>query len=86
MRGVESSRCLGQQLDGALGVECAVAREDLLEISAVDVAHDDEQRAVVGLSGFVDRNHVRVIDRGRETTLEAKALPERLVLGKLSGK
>jgi hypothetical protein len=60
------------------------AREQLLELGAVDVAHGDVQLAG-DLAGVVDRDDVRVVDRGGEAGLAQEALAEALVLRELGG-
>ncbi len=51
---------------------------------ALDEAHGQVELAVV-LAGLVDRDHVRVVERGGETRLAQEARPEALVLGELRG-
>jgi hypothetical protein len=54
--------------------------EQLLEVLPLDVAHRNED-APVGLARLVDRDDVRVVERGRELRLGQQPLAEALVLG-----
>ena len=65
VRGVERSRRLSDDLECALGGELRLARDQRLQVVAFDVAHCDEEDAV-DLARVVDRDHVRVLDRGDE--------------------
>jgi hypothetical protein len=56
--------------------------EQRLQVVAVDETHRDVQHAV-GLARLVDRDHVRVVERGCELGLAQEPLPEPLVLGEL---
>ena len=83
VRGVEPLRGLGQQFDRPFYVQRAFLADHLLEIGSLDVAHGDEQGAVVGLRSLVDGNNVRVVDRRGQATLKAKALSKRLIRGEV---
>ena len=81
MSGVERCGDLGDDRHGVGGVEGSLA-EQCLQVGALDVAHRDED-APVCLSGFVDRDDVRVVERGGELGLGQEPLPEVAVLGQL---
>src|SRR5262249_13696261 len=57
-----------------------LAAQQLPQVGSVDDAHR-EVEPTVGLAGVVHRDHVRVVEAGREPRLPQQALPERLVLG-----
>ena len=57
-----------------------LAREQLAQVGALDVAHRDEQRPV-RLAGLEDGDDVRVVERGRELRLTQEPGPELAVLG-----
>ena len=80
--GVEGLRDLREEVDGPLRLECPVLGDDLREIGAFDVAHREEENAVL-LSGLVDGDDVRMVERGRDPRLAQEALAEALVLGEL---
>ena len=71
-----------EQRDRANGVECAFLREQVSQIRAVDVAHGEEQRAVL-LSRVEDRDDMRVVERGGNARLAQEALAEAAVIGKV---
>ena len=54
------------------------------EVRAVDVAHGEEQRAVL-FSRVEDRDDVRVVERGGNARLAQEALAEAAVIGKVGG-
>ncbi len=83
MRGVESARHLGEDPDRFPRLERAVP-QPLLEVRTLHVAHGDEEQ-LAELSGLVDRDDVRVVDRGRELGLPQEALAEGRVLGQVGG-
>ena len=56
--------------------------QELLEVAAGDVAHRDVELALV-LAGVVDRDDVRMVERGGELRLAQEALSEAPVLGQL---
>ena len=78
VRGVESSADLRGHGDGLFVGERAVA-EPRFQIRSLDVAHRDVELAV-GLTGLVDRDHVRVVDRRGELRLGQEPLAESCVL------
>ncbi len=78
---VERARHLGEDPDRLPRLEPAVP-QPLLEVAALDVAHGDEEQ-LAGLTGFVDRDDVGVVDRGGELRLAQEALAEALVLGEV---
>ena len=84
VRGIERLGDLGEQLDGSLRLERAVLGDELGEVVALDVAHGEEEDAVL-LSRLVDGDDVRVVERGRDPRLAQEALAEALVLGELGG-
>ena len=55
------------------------------QVGALDVAHRDEE-APVCLAGFVDRDDVRVVERGGELGLGQEPSPEVAVLSQFGGK
>ena len=61
---VQRLRDLLEQGDRASWVECAFLREQVSQIGAVDVAHGQEERAVL-FPSVEDRDDVRVVERGR---------------------
>ena len=65
VRGVEGLRDLREQLDRALGLERAVLGHELGEVVALDVAHREEEDAVL-LAGLVDGDDVRMVEGGRD--------------------
>ena len=75
---VESTGDLREQMLRALGLESAGPRDLVGQVPAVDPAHAEEQLAV-GLVGFVDGHHVRVVDRGEQSRLALEALAERRI-------
>ncbi len=81
--GVEGTRNLGEDRDRLRRLERAVP-QPLLEVASLDVAHRDEEQ-LAELAGLVDRDDVRVVDRGRELRLAQEAVAERFVLGEVGG-
>ena len=81
MRGVERVRDLRADRDRPLGTGRVLAQE-LPEISPFDVAHGDEQLPR-HLARVIDRNDVRVIDRGSEARLGQEALAKTDLSGEL---
>ena len=69
MGGVEGLRDLGDDRERLRGLE-PPSPASSAEVGAVDVAHGDVQHAV-GLAGFVDRDDVRVVERGGERATRA---------------
>ena len=82
MRRVERARDLPEQRQRPLERQRAVAPEQRPEIAALDVAHGQEELAVL-LARLVDRDDVRMVERGREPRLVEEALAEALVPGQL---
>ena len=82
VRGVERLGDLGEELDRALRLERTVLRDELGEVGALDVAHGEEEHAVL-LARLVDGDDVRVVERGGDPRLAQEALAEALVLGEL---
>ena len=56
--------------------------EQRLEIAALDVTHGEVEEPLC-LPGFVDRDHLGLLERGREPRLTQEALTEALVFGEL---
>ena len=79
---VERSRDLGDDRRGARRIERAFARDELAQVLAVHVAHRQIQGALV-LAGLVDRDDVRVVERGGDPRLALEASAETWVLGQL---
>ena len=82
VRGVEGVGHLGQDAKRSLRAQLALAVEDASEVVALDEAHRQVELPVV-LAGLVDRDHVRMVERGGEAWLAQEAGTERLVLGQL---
>ncbi len=82
--GVERFGDLGQQVHRALGLERALAVDQLAQVAALDQAHRHDQLAVV-LAGVVDRHHGGVLESRGETRLAEEAAAELLVVGELAG-
>ena len=68
VRGVECRADLGDKPRGARRREPALAPHEAADVVPGDVAHRDVREAVL-LTGVVDRDHVRVIDRGGDLGL-----------------
>ncbi len=82
VRRVERGRDLPDQHKGANRLEPRLGRDDPCEVVAVDEPHRHVEPTVL-LPGVVDRDHVRVLDRGGGLELKPKAGPELFVLGDL---
>ena len=83
VRGVERLGDRVQDPQRAPGVE--LARDDhVLQVRPADDAHGQEQ-AVIRLAGLVDRDDVRVVDRGLQQALAAEALAERVIVAEIDG-
>ena len=80
--GVERVGDLGEQGEGALRAEPALALEQRAQVAALHVAHGDIELPVV-LAGLVDGDDARVLQGGGEPGLLQEAAPEPLVLGEL---
>ena len=76
---IQGARHLREDPDRVRRVQTA-ALQTLLEVTPVDVAHGDEEN-VLGRPGLVDRDDVRMVDRGGQLRLAQEAIAERLVLG-----
>jgi hypothetical protein len=79
VRGVERVAELSDRLC-SLGRGKRAGSQPFPEVAALDVPHRDEQ-TLLCLTGFGDRDDVRVVEAGRELRLLEKPLPEALVLG-----
>jgi hypothetical protein len=82
VRGVERARDLGENRDRTIGRELGLAFEHGLQVTPLDVAHGEVELPIV-FARLVDRDHVRVVERGRHTRLLQEALAESLVPGEL---
>jgi len=80
---VEGIRDRGQDLERPVGRESALALEQRLQVAPVHEAHG-EIELTLELARIVDGDHVRVVERRRESRLAQKARPELLVLGELA--
>ena len=80
VRRVERLGDLGEEVDGSLRIERTAFGDDLGEVGALDVAHGEEEDAVV-LACLVDRDDVRVVERCRDPRLAQEALAEANVRG-----
>ena len=75
MSGVERiATCRGRR--PVRRIEPSLCGQALLEVAALHVAHRDVEQ-VVDLAGLVDRDDVRVVDRGGQLRLAQEALAER---------
>jgi hypothetical protein len=75
VRGVERGRSLLDDRQRLLERQPAAFFDHALQIVPVDVTHRDVEQAV-GLAGVVDRDDVRVFDRGNELRLANEAFAE----------
>jgi hypothetical protein len=75
VRGVQRGADLRADRGDAVGRQQAVARQQPLEVDALDVAHHEVEVAVL-LAGGVDRHHVRVVDRRGHPRLALEPLAE----------
>jgi hypothetical protein len=75
VRGVERGGHLAEHVQSELRTQLLLLLEPGLEVDPVHVAHGDEEDAL-GFAGLVDRNDVRVVDRGREMRLPFEPLTE----------
>jgi hypothetical protein len=78
VRGVERVGDLGDDARRAHPVQPVLRRQQRAQVGAPDPAHRDEQPPV-GFAGLVDRDHVRVVDRGQHARLALEAGSEALV-------
>ncbi len=65
------------------GIEPALVRDQLAQVGVLDVAHRDEELAVL-LARVVDRQDVRLVERGSGPRLALEALAEVRVVGVLA--
>jgi hypothetical protein len=79
VRHVERAGDLGDQRDGALGLERPAARQQRTEVGSLDVAHRHVQDAVL-LAGVEDLDGVRMVDRRRGAALVLEAGAEHRIL------
>ena len=77
VRGVERARDLRDEVLARAGSSGPPLVDHGAQVRPVDPAHADEQDAVL-LAGLVDRDHVGVVDRGRDPRLALEALAARL--------
>ena len=77
--GIERLCDLAADRDRAGGIERSLLTQERFEIGALHVAHGQIELTLV-LAGVVDRNDVRVLERGGELGLGQEALAEVLVL------
>jgi hypothetical protein len=84
VRRVERGGDLADDGHRAARLERALAADRVQEVGAVDEAHGDVELAV-DLARLVDRDHVRVVDRGRQHRLALKALAELAVAREVLG-
>ena len=75
VRDVECGRYLLHDRESTYRLERALASEQRFQVRTFDEAHRDVELPV-GLAGVVDRNHVRVVDRGRQLALAEKPVPK----------
>ena len=78
--GVERPADLRDDVRGPLGPQAPLGADERAQVGPVDVAHDDEQHAVV-LARVVDGEDVGVLDRGGGLGLGDEAPAEVLVVG-----
>ena len=79
--GIECACDLLEDADRPGGVERPLAQQ-LFQVGAVDEAHRDVQLPV-DLAGVVDRDDVRMLERGGQARLAEEALAERDVVGQV---
>ena len=84
VRRVQGVGDLLEDVDRALRLECAFVGHELREVGALDIAHGEEQHAVV-VACVEDRNDVGMVERSRDPRLPKEALTEAVVLGELGG-
>ncbi len=77
---LERPRGLDADAHGEPEWQLAVSGDDLLQVRAVDQAHDDEVAAHLVGAGVMDRDDVRVEERGRVPRLPPESLDERVIL------
>src|SRR5687767_12000077 len=80
--GIESTRCLADEIDRSFEAEWALALQPRFEVGALHVSHSDEQEPF-HFSGFMYRDDVRVLEPAREPGLPDEPLAELFILGQL---
>ncbi len=78
--GVQRGRELLEQLDRSRRLDRPLLDQDLAEVGAGDVVHDEEQHPLM-LARVMDPDDVRVMQRGGDARLALEPLAELLVLG-----
>ena len=84
MRGVERGADLEADRRDPRGRDPALAGQQALEVDPGHVAHDEVEMAAL-LAGRVDRDDVRMVDRGRHARLALEALTEARIARPLGG-
>ena len=82
--GVERRGHLADDRPDPVRGQRALPLQQRADVAALHVAHGDKEGAV-GLAGLVDRDDVRVVNRGRRPRLADEPLPEPGVLGQRRG-
>ena len=82
MRGVEGAGDLRPETETTCRRQRLALLQQRLQVRPFDVAHRDVENPV-GIARVVDRDDVRVRDRGRSARLANEPLAEAFVLGKL---
>ena len=82
VRRVERPRHLRDDRERPPRLQRPGAAQERAQIAALDVAHGQERRPL-SVAGVIDRDDVRVIERGRDPRLAQEALPERVLVHKL---
>jgi hypothetical protein len=77
VRRIQGARDLADDGRRADGIELSPGADGLLQVGALDVPHRDEEH-VLDLVRVVDRNDVRVVERGREPGLTQEPVAESL--------
>ena len=80
VRRVERFGDLGEDVDRSPGLERARLGNELGEVTALDVAHGEEENPVV-LAGLEDGDDVRMVEGGGDLRLAQEAFPKAIVLG-----
>ena len=82
VRGIEGGGQLGQDPAGAGGTQPALGRDHGAQVGPLDIAHRDVQQTGC-VADLVDRDHVRMLDRGRDLAFVLEAGAELGVVGEL---
>ena len=82
MSRLERSRDLRDEGDDLLRLQLAALLQPRLQVGAVDVAHRDVEDPVLA-ARLVDRDDVRMLERGGDLRLALEALAEVLVVAQL---